>query len=61
MGQRYLIDSNVLIDYTSSRLPLKGSDFAEHIFNTDFLISVAVKIEVLENILGLKCVNPHDL
>ena len=47
MGQRYLIDSNVLIDYTSSRLPLKGSDFAEHIFNTDFLISVALKIEVL--------------
>ena len=47
MGQGYLIDSNVIIDYTASRLPQKGSDFAEKLFNTDFLISVAVKIEVL--------------
>lgn len=47
MEQRYLIDSNVIIDYTSNRLPQKGSDFAEKIFNTDFLISVVVKIEVL--------------
>jgi predicted nucleic acid-binding protein len=47
MGQRFIIDSNVLIDYTALRLPQKGSDFVEHIFNTDFLISVAVKIEVL--------------
>ena len=47
MGQRYLIDSNVIIDYSSLRLPKNGSDFAEQIFNTDFLISVAVKIEVL--------------
>jgi len=47
MGQRYLIDSNVLIDYTAERLPQKGSDFVEHIFNTEFLISVVVKIEVL--------------
>lgn len=47
MEQRFLIDSNVLIDYASSRLPQKGSDFVEAIFNTDFLISVAVKIEVL--------------
>lgn len=47
MGQRFLIDSNVLIDYTALRLPQKGSDFVEHIFNTDFLISVVVKIEVL--------------
>jgi len=47
MGQRYLVDSNVIIDYTSLRLPQKGSDFVEQLFNTDFLISVAVKIEVL--------------
>jgi predicted nucleic acid-binding protein len=47
MGQRYLIDSNVIIDYTAARLPLQGSNFVEQIFNTDFLISVAVKIEVL--------------
>lgn len=47
MGQGYLIDSNVIIDYTACRLPQKGSDFAEQIFNTGFIISVAVKIEVL--------------
>jgi predicted nucleic acid-binding protein len=47
MGKRFLIDSNVLIDYTALRLPQKGSDFVEYIFDTDFLISVAVKIEVL--------------
>jgi predicted nucleic acid-binding protein len=47
MGKRYLIDSNVIIDYTSLRLPEKGSDFVENLFDTDFLISVATKIEVL--------------
>jgi predicted nucleic acid-binding protein len=47
MGQKYLIDSNVIIDFAASRLPQKGSDFVEDIFNVDFTISVAVKIEVL--------------
>ncbi|MHB9147564.1 MAG: type II toxin-antitoxin system VapC family toxin [Candidatus Amoebophilus sp.] len=47
MEQRYLIDSNVLIDYAASRLPEEGISFIEHIFNTDFLISVITKIEVL--------------
>ena len=47
MGQGYLIDSNAIIDYTSARLPATGDAFVEGIFNTDFIISVAVKIEVL--------------
>jgi predicted nucleic acid-binding protein len=47
MGKRHLIDSNVLIDYTALRLPEKGSDFVENLFDSDFLISVATKIEVL--------------
>lgn len=47
MGKRYLIDSNAIIDYTASLLPRSGSDFVEDLFNQDFLISVAVKIEVL--------------
>jgi len=47
MGQGYLIDSNVIIDYTALRLPRKSSDFVEQLFNNNFLISVAVKIEVL--------------
>jgi predicted nucleic acid-binding protein len=47
MGQGYLIDSNAIIDYTAARLPKKGSDFLEQIFNTRFFISVIVRIEVL--------------
>jgi predicted nucleic acid-binding protein len=47
MGQGYLIDSNAIIDYTAARLPKKGSDFLEQIFNTSFFISVIVRIEVL--------------
>ena len=72
MGQRYLIDSNVIIDYTALRLPENGSDFVEQIFNSDFLISVVVKIEVLgfddlpnklmgmEEFIGLASVFPLD-
>ena len=47
MGQKYLIDSNVLIDYMANLIPAKGSDFVENLFNSQFLISVVTKIEVL--------------
>ncbi|MDR2233010.1 MAG: type II toxin-antitoxin system VapC family toxin [Tannerella sp.] len=47
MGQKYLIDSNVLIDYMAAIIPVKGSDFVENMFDTQFLISVVTKIEVL--------------
>ena len=47
MGQKYLIDSNVLIDYMADLIPAQGSDFVENLFNTQFLISVITKIEVL--------------
>ena len=47
MGKRYLIDSNRIIDYTASLLPNKGSDFVEELFNTVFIISFVVKIELL--------------
>ena len=47
MGQRYLMDTNVLIDYTALRLPQSASDFVETLFDNDFLISVIAKIEVL--------------
>ena len=47
MGKRYLIDSNVIIDYSASRLSKNSSDFIELLFNNDFLFSVVVKIEVL--------------
>lgn len=47
MGQDYLIDTNVVIDYTSNLLPAKGEAFVEDIFNTGFNISVVVQIEAL--------------
>lgn len=47
MGKTYLIDSNVIIDYSALKLPDDGSDFVENLFNNDFLISVATKIKVL--------------
>jgi len=47
MGQNYLIDSNVLIDYMAGVIPAKGSDFVETLFDKQFLISVVTKIEVL--------------
>ena len=47
MGQRYLIDSNVIIDYTTNIFPSGASEFVEQVFNKDFSISVIVKIEVL--------------
>ena len=72
MGKKYLIDSNVIIDYLSGRLPEKSSDFVEQIFDDQFLISVIVKIEVLgfddivqkmnamENFVGMAKIIPLD-
>ena len=45
MGQRFLIDTNVIIDYTSNLIDSTGSAFIETILNTDFNISIIVKIE----------------
>lgn len=47
MGQRYLADSNFIINYTSGSLPASGCDFVEDILNKEFLLSVVVKIGVL--------------
>ncbi|GHV68889.1 motility twitching protein PilT [Bacteroidia bacterium] len=47
MEQRYLIDSNVLIDYLAERIPLTKLHFVERIFERQFIISVVAKIEVL--------------
>ncbi|MEO7461912.1 MAG: type II toxin-antitoxin system VapC family toxin, partial [Ferruginibacter sp.] len=43
----FLIDTNVIIDYTSNLMPGNGTAFVENIFNTAFNTSVIVKIEVL--------------
>lgn len=47
MGQKYLIDTNVISHLFADRLPQGGKDFVSSVINTDFLISVAVEIEVL--------------
>jgi len=47
MGQGYLLDANVLIDYTANLLPDNGKQKVTGIIDEGFNISVVVKIEVL--------------
>ena len=47
MGQRFLIDSNVVIDYLNGTLPLSGMNLVNHIVNDLPLLSVITKIEIL--------------
>ena len=47
MGQRYLIDTNVISHLFADRLPQTGKTFVTEIVNEEFIISVAVEIEVL--------------
>lgn len=47
MGQKYLIDSNVISHLFADKLPQAGKDFITNVINTDFVISVVVEIEVL--------------
>jgi len=47
MGEKYLIDTNVISHLFSNRLPPAGEVFVKNIIDADFLISVAVQIEVL--------------
>jgi predicted nucleic acid-binding protein len=47
MGQKYLIDTNVLIDAQMNRLPRKGLNFLAKVINEDFIISFITLIEYL--------------
>lgn len=47
MGQQYLIDSNVVIDYLCGKISEKGMLFMNQIINDIPSISVITKIEVL--------------
>ncbi len=72
MGQGYLLDSNVVIDYTANLLPEKGRQKINSIIDEEFNLSVVVKIEVLgynglpekmgqlEAFLGLAVISPLD-
>ncbi len=44
MGQSYLMDSNILIDYLGNKIPLTGTSFIDTIYPK---ISVISKIEIL--------------
>lgn len=47
MGKGYLIDSNVLIEYTGNLLPENANSFVSGVIDEQFNISVINKIEVL--------------
>jgi predicted nucleic acid-binding protein len=47
MGQRFLLDSNTVIDYTSQLLPDTATTSIDNIVDEAFIISIVVKIEVL--------------
>lgn len=44
---RYLIDTNVVIDYLGKKIPATGMDFMDDVVNVVPSISISTKIEVL--------------
>ncbi|MDR3286306.1 MAG: type II toxin-antitoxin system VapC family toxin [Prevotellaceae bacterium] len=47
MGQKYLIDTNVLIDAQMNRLSKKGMDFLKKVIDENFIVSFITLIEYL--------------
>jgi len=47
MGQKYLIDTNVILDFMGGKLPTKSEDFLSKIIDEQINISVINKIELL--------------
>ncbi|RMD99192.1 MAG: PIN domain-containing protein [Calditrichaeota bacterium] len=47
MAKKYLIDSNAIIDYLSSRFPARGMERMNQIVDAGPIVSVISKIEVL--------------
>ena len=47
MGKRYLIDTNVIIDFSANRIPKQGNDLLSVCFDDDPQISIITKIELL--------------
>ena len=47
MWERYLIDTNILIEYSSNILPDKAENFISKIVDENFNISIINKIEIL--------------
>lgn len=47
MGKRFLIDTNILLEYIGNILPLKANKLVDDIITDDFNISVINYIEIL--------------
>ncbi len=47
MAKRYLIDTNVIIDFSANRIPKIGSELLSKCFDEDPRISIITKIELL--------------
>jgi predicted nucleic acid-binding protein len=47
MGKGYLIDSNVIIDFSGNLIPKKGSALLSKCFDEEPVISIITKIELL--------------
>jgi predicted nucleic acid-binding protein len=47
MGKGYLIDTNVIIDFSANRIPKGGSELLSMCFDDDPRISIITKIELL--------------
>lgn len=47
MEQKYLLDTNVIIDFMGNRLPLKSKIFIAQLIDTEANLSVINKIELL--------------
>jgi predicted nucleic acid-binding protein len=47
MGQKYLVDTNCLIDAQTNRLPKSGLDFLATVLNENFIVSFITYIEYL--------------
>jgi predicted nucleic acid-binding protein len=47
MGKGYLIDSNIIIDFSANLIPKKGSALLSKCFDEEPVISIITKIELL--------------
>lgn len=47
MGKKFLIDTNILIEYVGDLLPKEANNFISEIIDENFLISIINKIEIL--------------
>ncbi|MBX2945025.1 MAG: type II toxin-antitoxin system VapC family toxin [Cyclobacteriaceae bacterium] len=56
MEQKYLIDTNVFIDYLAAKLPVESLNFIDQVLDVQFYISIINKIELL----GFKNITPKE-